>query len=407
MNALLLILILLLSAGFLAGLILDMMNLNHYRPLLPEMLKDKYDQSAYTKSQSYLQEHGRFGLVVSVISFVAMLLMIIPGGFSWLDGRVWSLTVHPVPAAILFFGILGLAADLAGIPFDIYSTFVIEEKYGFNTTTPRTFILDKLKSWLLAVIIALPLMALIIWIYTLAGNRFWLFAWAIISFFSILLSFFYSTIIVPLFNKQEPLEPGELRSAIEGMCSKAGFQLSKIFVINGSKRSTKANAYFAGFGSKRRIVLYDTLINDLTTNQILAVLSHEAGHFKKKHIIWTMVLSVLQTGILLFVFSLVAGNPALAGALNIPRPSFHISMLVFGILYSPVSTVTGLLFNFMSRKFEFQADAYAAGLGYKEDLGNALIALSEKNLGNLTPHPAYVFVHYSHPPLLQRLKQLL
>ncbi len=406
MNTLFLLILILLTAGFLSDLLLDLLNLNHIRPELPGLLNKKYDPDTYRKSQNYLKEQSRFGVLVSIISFIAVLLMFLLGGFTWLNGLVYSVTSHPVIAALLFFGILGFAADLAGIPFDIYSTFVIEEKFGFNKTTPLTFILDKLKSWLLALIIGAPLMALIIWLYTLTGHWFWILAWVTISFFSILLSFFYSTLIVPLFNKQQPLEEGGLRSAIEEMSRKAGFQLSKIFVINGSKRSTKANAYFAGFGSKRRIVLYDTLINDLTTNQILAVLAHEIGHYKKRHIIATMILSVLQTGVLLFLFSLVAGNPALAAALNIAQPNFHISILVFGILYSPVSILTGLFFNYLSRRFEYQADEFAAKLGYNEDLGNALIGLSEKNLGNLTPHPAYVFVHYSHPSLLQRLKQL-
>jgi len=395
------------TAGFFSDLILDLLNLNYIRPELPELLNDKYNPATYRKSQNYLKEHGWFGILVSVISFIAVLLLLLLGGFAWLNDLVCSVTIHPVPAALLFFGILGFVADLAGTPFDIYSTFVIEEKYGFNKTSPITFFLDKLKSWVLAIIIGAPLLALIIWLYTLTGKWFWLTAWIVISFFSILISFFYSTLIVPLFNKQQPLEECGLRSAIEVMSRNAGFQLSKIFVINGSKRSTKANAYFAGFGSKRRIVLYDTLINDLTTGQILAVLAHEIGHYKKKHIILTMVLSVLQTGILLFLFSLVAGNPALAAALNIAQPSFHISVLVFGILFSPVSMLTGLFFNFLSRRFEYQADAFAAKLGYKLDLGDALIGLSEKNLGNLTPHPAYVFVHYSHPPLLARLKQLI
>jgi STE24 endopeptidase len=407
MNLLFLIFFVLLTVGFLTDLVLDLLNLNHIRPELPEMLKNKYDHATYRQSQKYLKEHGRFGILVSVISFIAILLMLLLGGFTKLNTLVFSITMHPVTAGLLFFGILGFAADVAGTPFEIYSTFVIEEKYGFNKTTPLTFILDKLKSWLLAILIGAPLMALIIWIYTLTGAWFWLLAWIIISIFSILLSFLYSTLIVPLFNRQKPLEEGLLRSAIEEMSRNAGFLLSKIFVINGSKRSTKANAYFAGFGSKRRIVLSDTLIDDLTTNQILAVLAHEIGHFKKKHIILTMILSVLQTGVLLFLFSLVAGNPALAAALNIAQPSFHISVLVFGILYSPVSMLTGLSFNYLSRRFEYQADAYAANMGYQEDLGNALIGLSEKNLGNLTPHKAYVFVHYSHPPLLQRLRNLL
>ena len=406
MNTIFLLIIILLSAGFLFDLVLDTINLAHIQPNLPEILKDKYDSVAYGKSQSYLKEHGRFGILVSVLSFAAVFTMFLAGGFTWLNTFVYTLTHSPIWAALLFFGILGLLADLAGIPFELHSTFVIEEKFGFNKTTPKTFITDKLKSWLLALIIGLPLLALITWLYTLTGKWFWLLTWAIISIFSLLMSFFYSTLIVPLFNKQVPLEAGELRSSIEKMCKNAGFQLSRIYIINGSKRSTKANAYFAGFGSKRRIVLYDTLVNNMTIPQILAVLAHEIGHYKKKHIIGTMILSIAQSGILLFLFSLVVGNPALAKALNIGEPNFHISILVFGILYSPISMITGLFFNYLSRRFEYQADAFAGKLLLKKELGDALINLSEKNLSNLTPHPAYVFTHYSHPPLIQRLQKL-
>jgi len=407
MNILFTVILIIVVAGFLADLILDLLNLNHIDPVLPALLRNRYDPDSYQKSQAYLKEHSLFGILVSVLGFIALLAMILSGGFGWLNNIVASVTIHPILSSLMFFGILGFAADLAGTPFDIYSTFVIEAKYGFNNTTPLTYLLDKFKSWVLALLIGAPLLALIVWLYTVTGHWFWLIAWGTVSLFSILLSFFYSTLIVPMFNRQEPLPEGDLRTAIEEMSRNASFQLSKIFVINGSKRSTKANAYFSGFGSKRRIVLYDTLIKDLPVPQILAVLAHEIGHYKKKHIISTMILSTLQTGVLLFLFSLVAGNPALAGALNISEPSFHISILVFGILYSPVSTITGLFFNSLSRRFEYQADAFAAGLGYPGELGNALISLSEKNLGNLTPHPAYVFVHYSHPPLLARLNRLL
>ncbi len=407
MNTLFALILILLFVGFISDLVLDLLNLQHIRPNLPEILLNRYSAESYRKSQAYLKEQGRLGLLVSALSFAAILVMFLSGGFTWLNQQVYLLTASPIWAALLFFGVLGLVADLAGLPFDIYSTFVIEEKYGFNKTSPITFLTDKFKSWLLAIVIGLPLLSFIVWLYTLTGKWFWLLAWAVLSLFSVLLSFFYSSLIVPLFNKQVPLEEGELKIAIGEMTKKAGFSLPQIFVINGSKRSTKANAYFTGFGRKRRIVLYDTLINDQTTGQILAVLAHEIGHYKRKHVIGTLILSIMQTGLLLFLFSLFAGNPALALALGISEPNFHISILVFGILYSPVSMVTGLLFNLLSRRFEYQADAFAAGMGFKTELSEALIQLSEKNLGNLTPHPAYVFVHYSHPPLLQRLQRLL
>jgi STE24 endopeptidase len=333
--------------------------------------------------------------------------MFLLGGFAWVNAVVNSVTTLPVPAALLFFGILGIASDILSIPADIWSTFVIEEKYGFNRTTPRTFIFDKLKSGLLTLIIGAPLIALVVWLYTLTGSSFWLLAWLVVAIFSVLMAFFYSSLIVPLFNKQQPLPEGDLRSSIEELSLKAGFRLSRVYVIDGSRRSGKANAYFAGFGNRRRIVLYDTLISDMDKESILAVLAHEIGHYKKKHIPAGMALSIVQTGILLFLFSLFAGNPLLSEALNIGEPSFHVSLLVFGILYSPISMITGMLFNLLSRRFEYQADEYASGMGLGTQLGNALIGLSEKNLGNLTPHPAYVFVHYSHPTLIERLTRLI
>jgi STE24 endopeptidase len=407
MDSLLIVILVILVLGFLADLVLDFLNVRHIRPGLPAALEGRYDRNAYESSQAYLKEKSRFGLLVSTAGFIALLVILLAGGFGWLDARVAGFTNNPYAQTLLFFGLLGLVADLAGIPADIYSTFVIEEKYGFNKTTAGTFILDKLKSWLIAVLIGIPVISLILWLYRLTGPWFWIWAWMFISMVSLFITFFYSTLIVPLFNKQEPLPDGELRTAIEELAGRSGFQLSRIYVINGSKRSTRSNAYFAGFGSKRRIVLYDTLIKDLSTEQILSVIAHEIGHYRKRHITGSMVLSILQTGILLFLFSRIAGNPALAHALGVSDPGFAISVLAFGFLYSPVSLLMGLLFNFLSRKFEYQADHFAYELGLGRDLGEALIVLSEKNLSNLTPHPSYVFVHYSHPTLLQRLNKLI
>jgi len=217
---------------------------------------------------------------------------------------------------------------------------------------------------------------------------------------------FYSNLIVPLFNKQTPLPEGELKSAIEEFASKVGFKLDNIFVIDGSKRSTKANAYFTGFGSKKRIVLYDTLINDMTTKELVAVLAHEIGHYKKHHVLWSLLLGILQTGVVLFIFSLFVGSRELSAALGVESPSFHIGLIAFGILYSPISMITGLAMNIFSRKNEYQADAFAATNYSAEELSSALKKLSVKNLSNLRPHPAYVFFHYSHPTLLQRLNAL-
>lgn len=406
MNSLMVIILLIITAGFLGDLILDVLNIRNIKSDLPLELKERYDQDRYRKSQLYLKENGNFGFILSSLGFAVIVLMFIFGGFTWLNAWVMSVTSSPIWAALLFFGILAFVSDMGSTPFEIWSTFVIEEKYGFNKTTPKTFILDKLKSWLLVLLIGAPLAAFIIWIYTKTGSWFWFFAWVVLSLFSLFMSFFYSTLIVPLFNKQRPLEEGTLRLEIETLAQQTGFALDKIFVIDGSKRSSKANAYFSGFGRKRRIVLYDTLIQELEEKEILAVLAHEIGHYRKKHMTWTLVLSLIQSAAMLFIFSLVVDHPALSAALNIPEPSFHIGVLVFGVLFSPVSTLTGLLTNLLSREFEYQADAFAAQAGYANELSEALIRLSEKNLSNLTPHPAYAFVYYSHPTLLQRIGHL-
>ncbi len=406
MTPIFILIISILILGFLVDFTLDLLNISALKTGLPPLLAGEYSAESYSKSQLYQREAGKFGLVGSSLSFVVIILMFMLGGFTWIHEWVATVTDNVIISALLFFGILMLGSGIFSLPLDIWTTFVIEEKYGFNKTTPRIFILDKIKSLALLLVIGVPLAALVIWIYTITGRAFWLWTWLVLSVFSFFLSFFYSTLIVPLFNKQKPLDEGPLRSAIESLAASADFPLRNIFVIDGSKRSSKSNAYFAGFGSKRRIVLYDTLIRDLDENQILAVLAHEIGHYRKKHILFSILLSVLQTGLMLFLFSLVVGNPVFSEALKIAEPTFHIGLLIFGILFSPVSELTGLFFNKLSRSFEYQADAFAKGLGLGSELSSGLVRLSEKNLSNLTPHPAYVFVHYSHPTLMQRLCRL-
>ncbi len=304
------------------------------------------------------------------------------------------------------FGIIGLASDVLSTPFDIYGTFVIEERFGFNRTTPKTYVLDKVKGWLLALIIGGGLLAVFVWFYKTAGSLFWLYAWILFSAFSIFMTMFYSTLIVPLFNKQTPLEEGELRSAIESFAKKAGFRLDNIFVIDGSKRSAKANAYFSGLGPKKRIVLFDTLIKEHTTEELVAILAHEIGHYKKKHTTRGMLVSVLHTGVMLYLLGIFINRPELSGALGASGPSFHMGILAFGLLYSPVSLVLGIIGSNLSRKYEYQADAFAAEKYDPKPLKEALKKLSVNHLSNLRPHPAYVYVHYSHPPLLKRLEHL-
>jgi STE24 endopeptidase len=337
---------------------------------------------------------------------LVILAMFVFKGFAFVDNIARNYTSQPILLALIFFGIIMLASDLIHTPFSVYDVFVIEEKFGFNKTTVKTFILDKLKGWLLGAIIGGGILSLVIWFYHLTTNYFWLIAWIFVSLFSIFMTMFYSSLIVPLFNKQTPLEEGELRNKIMTFSEKVGFKLKNIYVIDGSKRSTKANAYFSGLGAKKRIVLYDTLIADMKPDEILAVLAHEIGHYRKKHTLTGTILSIIQSGILLYIFSLFVGNPLLSEALGVTETSFHIALLTFGFLYSPISTILGLLFNVISRKHEYQADRFAGEEFNSGSLIGALKRLSGKNLSNLTPHPVYVWINYSHPTLLQRIRAL-
>lgn len=392
---------------------LDHLNAKHFDDTLPEELQDVYDAPKYEKSQQYKKEKYRFGILTSSISIIVTLLFFFFGGFEFVDqlARAFSnisesIAVNEILVALLFFGIIMLASDLLSTPFSYYNTFVIEEKYGFNKTTLKTFFIDKLKGWIMGGIIGGGILALIIWFYQSTGTYFWLYAWGFIIVFSVFMNLFYARLIVPLFNKQTPLEAGSLRDKIETYALKVGFSLKNIFVIDGSKRSTKANAYFSGFGSEKRITLYDTLINDLEEEEIVAVLAHEVGHYKRKHIIYNLLISTLTTGFTLWLLSLFVGMPIFSEALGVSIPSFHIGLIAFGILYTPISEITGLFMNLLSRKFEYQADNYAKDTYDGVPLISALKKLSKNSLSNLTPHPAYVFMHYSHPTLLQRFKNL-
>lgn len=387
--------------------ILEYLNSTRYGAPIPGELEDVYDKEKYEKSMAYKKVNYRFAILTGTFSLAVILLMLFYGGFAFADDLVRKVTQHPILVTLLFFGLLMFASDLINIPFSVYDTFVIEEKFGFNKTTAKTFILDKLKSWMLGIVIGGGILAVIVWFYTVTEKNFWIFAWIFISIYTIFMYMFYSNLIVPLFNKQSPLEDGELRDAITTFSDKAGFTLKNIFVIDGSKRSTKANAYFTGLGAKKRIVLYDTLINDLETDEIVGVLAHEIGHYKKKHTLTGVILSIIQTGAILYILSLFVGSPVLSEALDASMPSFHIGLIAFGMLYSPLSLILGIGMNVMSRKNEYQADRYASEMFRPQPLVDALKKLSRKNLSNLTPHPVYVFFHYSHPPLYQRVKALL
>lgn len=408
MNATLLFYIIIgvLLLDFIVDKILGALNAAHFDDTLPEEINDVYDKDEYQKSQAYKKANYRFGIVSSSFSLIVLLLFFFLDGFAFVDGIARSFSDNSVVIALVFFGIILLGSDLLGTPFSYYDTFVIEEKFGFNKTSKKTFFLDKLKAWLLGGIIGGGILALIVWFYGFAENDFWWYAWIFVSVFAVFTNMFYAKLIVPIFNKQTPLDAGSLRDKIEAYTEKVGFQLKNIFIIDGSKRSTKANAYFSGFGKEKRITLYDTLLKDLNEDEIVAVLAHEVGHYKKNHIIINLILSVLTTGFTLWLLSLFVGNPLLSEALGVSIPSFHIGLVAFGILYGPISELTGLAMNYLSRKFEYQADDFAGKTHRPEHLISGLKKLSKSSLGNLTPHPAYVFVHYSHPTLLQRFKNL-
>jgi len=393
-------------SGFIIERYLDHLNAKMWSVTLPEKLKGICDEEEYKKTQLYQKDNNRLSLLSSSFNLVLILVVIIFGGFALIDSLAREFTVNMVIISLIFFGIIGFSSDLINIPFSCYDTFVIEKKYGFNTMTIRTFITDHIKSWFIAILVGIPVLGLITWFYYKTGKNFWIYAWSLITVFSVFINLFYSELIVPLFNKQTPLQEGPLRTQIEEFAQKTGFILKNIYIIDGSKRSTKANAYFSGFGPKKRIVLYDTLSKELTDTEIVAVLAHEIGHYKKKHVLLNLIFSVLLTGLMLFLFSLVVNSPELSIALGSQNTSFHLGLIVFGILYSPLSLLIGMLTNYISRRNEFAADRFVKDNFKPEILAEALKKLSVKNLSNMMPHPVYVFFHYSHPPLLSRLEKL-
>ncbi len=400
------IIITIIVVNFLLERWMNWLNDKNSSEALPDELKGIYDDEKYAKQRAYDKVKGRFSTLSSSFSFVLILAMLFFKGFAFVDEYARSITVHPLLLPILFFGILMVASDVLTTPFSLYSTFVIEEKFGFNRTTVKTYILDKIKGAVVGTIIGGGLLALFIWFYNSTGELFWLWTWGAIAVFMILATMFYASVIVPLFNKLTPLEDGELKSEITTYCKKVGFNLDNLFVMDGSKRSSKANAFFSGLGSKKRIVLYDTLANEYSKEEITAVLAHEIGHYKKKHTLTSMIVGVLQMGVMLFILSLVINQPEFSLALGAQEQSFHISILVFSMLYSPLSMLIGVVMNVISRKNEYEADNYAKTTYKADPLVSSLKKLSVDSLNNLTPHPYYVFMNYSHPTLIQRIKAL-
>ncbi|HJA15641.1 MAG TPA: M48 family metallopeptidase [Candidatus Butyricimonas faecavium] len=400
------IIIVFLCLDFVLERVLEFLNSKHMSPVLPDSLKGIYDEKEYSRFQSYKRENGRLDSWSSGTGFVIMIVFLVLGGFGWYNSWVVSLTDSVVWQTILFVMGLSVASSVLDMPFDYYATFRIEEKYGFNKTTRRVYWLDTVKELFLSLVLGGVLLALVVWFYTWAGTYFWLYAWGAVTLFSVFMAMFYSQLIVPLFNKQTPLQEGSLRDKIQAFAGKVGFKLDNIYVIDGSKRSTKANAYFTGLGPKKRVVLYDTLIDELTEEEIVAVLAHEVGHYKKRHTLRSMVVSVIQMGVLFWLFSLCVNNAALSEALGGDRAYFQLGLVAFAILYSPVNLILGIGMNVWSRSNEYEADAFAARY-YKGDyLVSGLKKISVKSLSNLTPHPLYEYIYYSHPSLLKRIEAI-
>lgn len=408
MNITLLLIVLVIVSSFLFEVVVELLNLGHLKPKLPTKLSDMYDQKKYATSQSYLRETTIFGLVESSFSTGLILLILITGSLGKIDIWLRQFANSDISVALIFFGLTMLVLQLINLPFSVYKTFGIEAKYGFNQTSTKTFIVDQIKSLLLTLIIGLPLLAIIIWFFGAFPVWGWLYVWIFLTLFQLFMLFIAPVVILPIFNQFEPLKPGKLRSAIEAYAQKQKFQLEGIYTIDGSKRSSKANAFFTGFGKFKRIALFDTLIDKHTTKELVAILAHEIGHYKRGHIVKQLIIGTIFTGITLFIFGQFIGNPALTSALGFSQPAIYASLIGIGLLYTPISEVFGLISNYFSRKFEFEADTYAVQTyGHPQIFATALKKLATDNLTNLTPHPLKVLVAYSHPPIISRLENIL
>lgn len=395
-----------LGFGFLSEKILSYLNVKRPVPAIPKSLAQYISRQKLNESKSYQWANFKFGFLTSTVAFLVTFAFILFGFFGWLDSYLAPMVSHPILLSILFFGIVFIGSDLLSIPFDYYHTFVIEEKFGFNKSTKKTYFLDKLKAYVISIVIGGGLLAVLLWLIHQMGKDFWWQFWIISAGFMIIVNLFYTAWILPLFNKLNPLEDGELKHMIVNYAKKVDFPLSNILVMDGSKRSSKANAFFSGFGKRKKVVLYDTLIEQHTPDELVAVLAHEIGHYKKRHIIWGMLASIIQVGALLFILAQFIHSENMSLALGGNQMAIHLNIIGFTILFSPISSILGIGMNILSRKNEFEADAFAKETFDGKPLAEALKTLSVNTLSNINPHPLYVFVNYSHPPLLDRLEKL-
>ena len=396
----------LVAFNYIFSTVLNFINNKYWKDEIPPIMQDYYKKDNYIKAKKYAKEKGQINLISSTLSTLITLLFLILKGYGYLNLLISNYYEIPFLQSSMFFLSLFVLSDLISIPFSCYNTFVIEEKYGFNKMTVKTFIFDKIKSYLLTIILGGALLYGALILVNILENGFWLFLWLSLSILMLLINMFYADIIVPIFNKLKPLESGSLREKIEQYSQKVGYSLKNIYVIDGSKRSSKANAFFSGLGPRKTIALYDTLIANHTEEELVAVLAHEVGHYKKKHIVTSLILTILQLGLMSFLLEICLKQNEISEALGGNEPVFHLGLLAFTILYSPIGTILSVLMNINSRKNEFEADNYAKETYNGDSLSLALKKLSVDNLSNLYPHPFYTFLHYSHPPLLHRLEAL-
>ena len=401
------IILVIISLDYLFNLILGLLNYNSFDRSIPKNLKGIYDEKEYINSQEYNKSNFRFGLFTSTINFLALFCIFKFGLLGVLDSLLRNYSPeNEISLSLLFFASIFFINDIILIPFQLYKIFVIEEKFGFNKMNLQTFIVDKFKSYILVLILGGILLSILLILIMLYPSNFWIYFWIVISLFTVFINMFYTSLIVPLFNKLIPLESGELRNKISNYAKKVNFPLTNIFVINGSKRSSKANAYFSGLGRAKKIVLFDTLIKNHTDDELVSVLAHEVGHYKKNHVYLNLIISIIISGIMLFILSKFLFNSQVSYALGGSISFRHFEIFAFSIIYTPISTFLGILMNIKSRKNEFEADNYACKTFNKESLITALKKLSKDNLTNLTPHPFYVFINYSHPPLHTRIEAM-
>jgi len=407
MNIYLLFILVILIGTYFLGLVVDFLNLRHLKTDLPGEFVGYYDRGRYRTSQEYLRENTLFSMFTDTLMTAVTITFILLEGFNAIDRLARGFHLGSIPTGLIFFGLLLMMYHLMSLPFSIYGTFVIEEKYGFNRTTPKTFVLDILKTWGVIAVLGAILLSAVLWFFERTGALAWLYCWGIVVLFQLFLHYVAPVTIMPIFNRFTPLADGDLKRAIEAYARSQGFKMRGVFSMDGSRRSTKSNAFFTGFGRFRRIILFDTLIQRHSAEELVSILAHELGHYKKHHFLLSLVLSVLTTGLLFFILSLFINNRELFSAFKMEQVSIYASLLFFGFLYTPIEMLLSILGNALSRRQEYQADDFSVTTYRRpRSMIEALKKISTDNLSNLTPHPLKVLLSYSHPPVLERIRAI-